>query len=152
MMSSALNFFSLITTVPARPCLPLPQQSTQNQTAVRIAREAELRGAQLSAWSSREYTSYTAQFLRQDLPEIGHTLAETVAGAFVGRGKGEREAVGGVSEGMGFEDLFCYSQSPSILIFPVPKLEAYEISFQNERVAADLKLMQADRNQRMFWE
>lgn len=54
---------------------------------MRIAREAELRGAQLSACSYREYTMYAAQFLRQDLPEIGNTLAETVAGRLLRVGR-----------------------------------------------------------------
>lgn len=48
---------------------------------MKITRETELHGARLGATSDREAISYTAQFMRNDLGYIGHTVAETIASA-----------------------------------------------------------------------
>jgi hypothetical protein len=53
--------------------------STQFQTAVRITREAEIRGARLSATCGRDYITYQAQCLRGDAAFAAGVLAETVA-------------------------------------------------------------------------
>lgn len=46
---------------------------------MKITRETELRGAQLSASSGREHISYNARFLRGDEAFVGSVLADTVA-------------------------------------------------------------------------
>ncbi|EDQ86836.1 uncharacterized protein MONBRDRAFT_33628 [Monosiga brevicollis MX1] len=53
--------------------------TTQQRSAVKITRESELRGAQLSATSARDHLQYNARFLRSDTAFVSELVAETVA-------------------------------------------------------------------------
>lgn len=54
-------------------------QNTQKRSALRIVRESELLGAELSAFHSRENLVIGAKFLRDDLPYFVELLAEVAA-------------------------------------------------------------------------
>lgn len=54
-------------------------KSTQRRSALRITREAELLGGQLSASHSRESIVISAKFLQQDLPYFAELLGEVVS-------------------------------------------------------------------------
>lgn len=54
-------------------------QTTQRRSALRIAREAELLGGQLTASHTRETLVIEASFLRDDLPYFAELLAEVVS-------------------------------------------------------------------------
>ncbi|GJN84747.1 ubiquinol-cytochrome c reductase core subunit 1 [Purpureocillium lilacinum] len=59
---------------------PLPGlTNTQRRSALRITRESELLGGQLSASHSREALVLKASFLREDLPYFAELLAEVVS-------------------------------------------------------------------------
>lgn len=51
-------------------------QSTQRRSALRIQRESELLGSELSAYHTRENVVVGAKFLRDDLPYFVELLAE----------------------------------------------------------------------------
>lgn len=54
-------------------------QTTQRRSALRIARESELLGGQLTASHTREALVIEASFLRDDLPYFAELLAEVVS-------------------------------------------------------------------------
>ena len=54
-------------------------QSTSKRSALRITREAELLGGEISAYHSRENLVLRAKFLREDLPYFTELLGEVVA-------------------------------------------------------------------------
>ncbi|KAK3387461.1 ubiquinol-cytochrome C reductase complex CORE protein 2 precursor [Podospora didyma] len=54
-------------------------KNTQKRSALRIAREVELLGGQLSAYHTREALVLQANFLRGDLPYFTELLAEVIA-------------------------------------------------------------------------
>lgn len=56
---------------------PVPQ-STSKRSALRITREAELLGGELSAYHSRESLVLRAKFLREDLPYFTELLGEII--------------------------------------------------------------------------
>lgn len=53
-------------------------KSTTKRSALRIQREAELLGGELSAYHSRESLVLQAKFLREDLPYFAEVLAEVI--------------------------------------------------------------------------
>ena len=53
-------------------------QSTTKRSALRITREAELLGGELSAYHSRENLVLRAKFLREDLPYFTELLGEVI--------------------------------------------------------------------------
>ena len=54
-------------------------KNTQRRSALRITRESELLGGQLSASHTREALVLEASFLRDDLPFFAELLAEVVS-------------------------------------------------------------------------
>jgi len=54
-------------------------QSTERRSALRIQRESELLGSELSTYHSRESLVLGAKFLRDDLPYFVELLAEVVS-------------------------------------------------------------------------
>lgn len=54
-------------------------QSTTKRSAMRIVREVELLGGELSAYHSRENLVLRAKFLREDLPYFAELLAEVIS-------------------------------------------------------------------------
>lgn len=54
-------------------------QNTQKRSALRIVRESELLGGQLTAYHTREALVLQANFLREDLPFFTELLAEVVS-------------------------------------------------------------------------
>jgi ubiquinol-cytochrome c reductase core subunit 2 len=55
------------------------QQATDRRSALRITREAELLGGELSAYHSRENLVIGAKFLKEDLPYFVELLGEVVS-------------------------------------------------------------------------
>ncbi len=56
----------------------LPIQNTQKRSALRITRESELLGGQLTAYHTREALVLQASFLRGDLPYFAELLGEVI--------------------------------------------------------------------------
>jgi ubiquinol-cytochrome c reductase core subunit 2 len=54
-------------------------KNTQRRSALRITRESELLGGQLSASHTREALILEASFLRDDLPFFAELLAEVIS-------------------------------------------------------------------------
>lgn len=54
-------------------------KNTQRRSALRITRESELLGGQLTASHTREAVVLQASFLREDLPYFAELLAEVVS-------------------------------------------------------------------------
>ena len=54
-------------------------QATNKRSALRLTRETELLGGELSAYHSRENLVLGAKFLRDDLPYFTELLAEVVS-------------------------------------------------------------------------
>lgn len=54
-------------------------KSTSKRSALRITREAELLGGELSAYHSRENLVIRAKFLRDDLPYFTELLGEVIS-------------------------------------------------------------------------
>ena len=54
-------------------------QSTTKRSALRITREAELLGGELSAFHSRENLVLRAKFLKEDLPYFTELLGEVIS-------------------------------------------------------------------------
>ena len=54
-------------------------QSTNKRSALRVVREVELLGGELSAYHSRENIVLRAKFLREDLPYFTELLAEVIS-------------------------------------------------------------------------
>ncbi|KAK1761254.1 Metalloenzyme, LuxS/M16 peptidase-like protein [Echria macrotheca] len=54
-------------------------KNTEKRSALRITRESELLGAQLSAYHTREALILQANFLREDLPYFAELLAEVIS-------------------------------------------------------------------------
>jgi ubiquinol-cytochrome c reductase core subunit 2 len=61
-------------------------QSTTKRSAMRIVREVELLGGDLSAWHSRENLVLRAKFLREDLAYFTELLAEVISKSRYARG------------------------------------------------------------------
>jgi len=55
------------------------RQNTTKRTALRITREAELLGGQLTSYHTREALVLQASFLREDLPYFTELLGEVLA-------------------------------------------------------------------------
>jgi ubiquinol-cytochrome c reductase core subunit 2 len=55
------------------------QQNTQKRTALRITRESELLGGQLTSFHTREALVVQASFLREDIPYFTELLAEVIS-------------------------------------------------------------------------
>jgi ubiquinol-cytochrome c reductase core subunit 2 len=53
-------------------------QSTSKRSALRITRESELLGGELSSYHTRENVVLTARFLTADLPYYAELLAEVI--------------------------------------------------------------------------
>lgn len=56
----------------------LSLQNTYKRSALRVTREAELLGGQLTAYHTRESLVIEAKFLREDLPYFTELLGEVV--------------------------------------------------------------------------
>lgn len=55
------------------------QQNTQKRSALRITRESELLGGQLTAFHTREALVLQASFLREDIPYFTELLGEVIS-------------------------------------------------------------------------
>lgn len=62
-----------------RPNANILIQSTTKRSALRITREVELLGGEVSAYHSRENLVLRAKFLREDLPYFTELLAEVIS-------------------------------------------------------------------------
>ncbi len=80
-------------------------QGTTNRTALAIARETAAAGVTLSATAWRDYISYTATFLRDELPVAVNNLADAISGALTWRALSH--------DGGGVPGLCCHSE-PSL--------------------------------------
>lgn len=54
-------------------------QNTHRRSALRITREAELLGGQLTSYHTRESLVIEAKFLREDLPYFTELLGEVIS-------------------------------------------------------------------------
>lgn len=57
----------------------MPLQATEKRSSLRITREAELLGAELFSYHSRENLVVGAKFLREDLPYFVELLGEVTS-------------------------------------------------------------------------
>lgn len=69
--ANGLNIFSLSRKLTS-------SQNTERRSALRITREAELLGGELTTWHTRENLVIGAKFLRDDLPYFTELLGEVI--------------------------------------------------------------------------